>query len=384
MTTATAPRRRRASSFGSVRKLPSGRWQASYWHDGERHKAPSTFATKGDGTAWLANVRSDITRGAWVDPASSSVLFRDYSRAWLDQRHDLRPSTRDDYGRLLRVHLVPEFGELALSAISPAKVRGWHARLAKDHPARASKGYRLLRTILGTAVADRQIITNPCVVRGAGQERAAERSIPSIAEVDALAEAMPARLALLVYLAAWCGLRRGELLGLTRSDVDLLHGELTVRRSLVELGDGTVVVGEPKTEAGKRTISIPPHLAAMVTDHLSAFAGPHPDSPLFSGATGSWLRPQGLQRAWEAARVQVGVRYRLHDLRHLGATLTAATGASTKEIMRRLGHASPRAALIYQHATDDRDAAIGAALSELARPAPIKGAAVRDRARRDW
>jgi len=95
MPTAPTPRRRRSSSFGNVRKLPSGRWQASYWHDGERHTAPTTFPTKGDGTAWLASVRTDITRGAWIDPAAGLITFHTYATRWLDQRHDLAKRTQE-------------------------------------------------------------------------------------------------------------------------------------------------------------------------------------------------------------------------------------------------------------------------------------------------
>jgi len=78
-----------------------------------------------------------------------------------------------------------------------------------------------------------------------------------------------------------------------------------------------------------------------------------------------------LRLSWAGARRAVGVNYRLHDLRHLGATPAANAGASTKEIMRRLDHASPQAALIYQHATEDRDKVIAAALAELAPKAEV-------------
>jgi integrase len=325
-----------------------------------------TFRRSRDATAYAATVEADKLRGAVVDPRSGRVTFEDYATSWLAERHDLRPRTRDDYEGLLRVHLVPAFGATALGAITPAAVRAWHARLAQDHPARAAKGYRLLRTILATAVTDRHLVANPCQVKGAGVERSPEREIPTVAEVQALADAMPANLSTLVLLAAWCGLRRGELLGLTRADLDLLHGTLRVTRALSELADGTLSVGEPKTAAGRRTVALPPHLLPTLEEHLASHVGAEPGSPLFAAVNGSWLRPHRLQLHWNRARRAVGVGYHLHDLRHLGATLAAATGASTKEIMARIGHASPAAALRYQHATEDRDRTIAAALSELA------------------
>jgi integrase len=330
-----------------------------------------TFKTKAEARRFAAAIETDKNRGVAIDPRSSRVTFEDYSTQWLDGRHDLRPTTRDDYSSLLKSHLVPEFGNVTLGAITPSMVRSWHSKLSQNHAARAAKGYRLLRTILGTAVLDRELIVSPCQVRGAGAEHAIEREIPSLAEVDALAEAMPTNLSALVLIAAWCGLRRGELLGLTRRDLDLLHGTVRVARSLSELADGTISVGEPKTAAGKRTVAVPRHLLPTLEAHLAAYVGADANAPIFAGANSEWLRPRYLERSWDRARTAVGVNYRLHDLRHLAATLTAATGASTKEIMARIGHASPAAALRYQHATEDRDRAIADALSDLV-PAPVR------------
>lgn len=88
---------------------------------------------------------------------------------------------------------------------------------------------------------------------------------------------------------------------------------------------------------------------------------------VFVGERGGRLRRSNFRKVWVAAVRRAGLAegLRFHDLRHTGNTLAAATGASTKELMSRVGHASPRAALIYQHATRDRDAAIAAALSDL-------------------
>jgi integrase len=332
-----------------------------------------TFSRKSDARNYASAIETDRNRGVAVDPRSGRVTFEDYSTRWLNCRHDLRPRTRDDYDSLLKVHLIPTFGRHSLTAITPSVVRNWHSRLSQDHPARAAKGYRLLRTILGTAVVDRYLVMNPCQVKGAGVERAVEREIPNLAEVDALARAMPANLSALVLVAAWCGLRRGELLGLTRVDLDPLHGTLKVARSVSELADGSISIGEPKTAAGRRTVAVPPHLLPVIEAHLGTYVGFDPDAPIFASAVGGWLRPRALERQWARARSAVRVKYTLHDLRHLAATMTATTGASTKEIMARIGHASPAAALRYQHATEDRDKAIANALSGLASaPVPLR------------
>jgi len=372
MTTATAPRRRRASSFGSVRKLPSGRWQASYWHDGERHTAPTTFPTKGDGTAWLASVRTDIGRGAWVDPAAGSITFGTYATGWLDQRPDLAERTRELYAWLLDRHILPALGSLPLGELSSSKVRSWNAKLAAEHPTTAAKAYRLLSSILRTAVADGRLGRNPCQVKGAATEKAPERPVATIAEVQALADAMPEHLRIAVLLAAWCQLRRGELLGLRRRDVDLLRGTVTVSVTRTKTMAGTMVEKAPKTEAGRRSVAIPPNVTTVLADHLASSVAPVPDAPLLVGEKGAPVIPGVLQTAWDRARRSIGrPDLRLHDLRHSGLTWSAATGATVAELMHRAGHASPAAALRYQHATEDRDRVLADALAALAPEADV-------------
>lgn len=358
--------------FGTIRKLSSGRWQASYWHEGGRHFAPRTFSAKAAASAWLAEVETAVARGAWIDPRGGDETFGFYARRWLNERHDLRPSTRDDYESQLSVHLLPAFGSTSLNAISPAAIRSWFSDFARRSPGRAAKCYRLLRAILNTAEMDRVIAFNPCRIRGAGTERIVERVIPTLAEAEELANAMPERLRLLVRVATWCGLRRGELLALRRKDLDLKLGAVRVERSAHQMRDGTIVYGPPKTAAGLRTVRWPPNLQGEVGAHLHRFVDIDPEALVFTGERGGPLRQHVLHAAWRKACRSVVVSYRLHDLRHLGATLAATTGASTKEIMRRIGHSSPAAALRYQHATEDRDAAIAAALAELSSPAALQ------------
>jgi len=129
---------------------------------------------------------------------------------------------------------------------------------------------------------------------------------------------------------------------------------------------GNHLVGPPKTDAGRRTIAIP---AAVVDDlhrHLEHYAQAASDGYVLTGEKGGPLAPHVLQKEWARARAAVGIEHlHLHDLRHLAGTLAATTGAGTKELMYRLGHASPQAALRYQHATKARDVAIADAIDAL-------------------
>jgi len=335
-----ATRGRRTS--GAVDRLPSGRWRARFTTpDGRRMTA--TRATKTEADSWLAMQTTDVGRGTWVDPRRGRTTLGEYATQWLAQRTDLRPRTKEDYGDILRVHLIPKLGERPLGKLSPADVRAWYAGISAVHPGRARKVYRLLRAILNTAVADEIIVRNPCRVRGAGQDRSAERPVATVAEVTALADVVEPRWRALILMAAWCGLRRGELLALRRKDIDMPHGIVTVERSVQHLRGGEVVLGPPKTAAGRRRVVMPPHVLPEVERHLETWVKAGPEALVFTSKVGDLLHPYMVQRAWEAARRAAGVEHlRFHDLRHTGNTLAAATGASTKELMARTGTPAPR------------------------------------------
>ncbi|MDQ3980734.1 MAG: site-specific integrase [Actinomycetota bacterium] len=358
---------RRRSPWGSVRKLPSGRYQCRYRVEGIEYVAPTTFRTQREADAHLAAVRADLERELWIDPQAGRVALADYAWRWLDERPALRPRTRELYESELKLHILPMLGGTELGKLTPSTVRTWHARLLKSDgpgPTTVAKCYRLLRAILGTAVEDGLLAKNPCVIKGAGVERHEERPIATVEEVLNLADAIEPRFRAMVLLASFTSLRLGELLGLNRRCLDLDAGTVDVVKQIQELGKGGHYHGLPKSDAGRRTVAIPGALLPALRLHVSMWAGVGPDDLVFPGRQGKPLRRATFYKAWHAAVNQVGLTHlRFHDLRHTGNTLAAGTGASTKELMVRMGHSSPRAALIYQHATKQRDAAIARALS---------------------
>lgn len=360
--------------FGTLRRLPSGRWQARYRDANNRLvTAPQTFATKADAGRYLDRVRTDMGKGRWVDPGSGAVAFREYAWRWLEERPGLRPRTVELYEGLLRLHIEPTFGEVALNRITPAGVRSWHASLsaaAHPGPSTVAKAYRLLRSILATAVDDELIAKNPCALRGAGVERPAERPVVSVEEVLALAAAMEPRFQVLVLLAAFCGLRLGELQALRRRHLDLSSATVRVVEQAQVLKDGSIITGPPKTDAGVRTVTMPSVLVPAVEHHLERWAAGGPDGLVFCGGDGQHFRRASFYTAWRRAAAAAGItNLRPHDLRHTGNTLAAALGASTKELMQRFGHSSARAALIYQHTSKERDKAIARGLDGQIRDA---------------
>lgn len=354
-------------SFGQVDKLPSGRFRARYTGpDGQRHKAPHTFDTKGDAETWLTLRRSEIIREEWTPASTTRTTLGEYAGTWLADR-PLKPRTRAHYRQLLDKHILPTFAGVPLKAITPQLVRSWHAGLLIDRPTLRAHSYALLRTILQTALHDGEISANPCHIRGAGNAKRASRTKPAtLDELATVVEHMPERYRLMVLLAAWCGLRFGEVTELRRKDVDLSGGVIKVRRAVTRV-NGEFVVGAPKSDAGIRDVAIPPHLLPVIRDHLAANMTGR-EGLLFPSASDSTkhLMSTAMQNHFVKAREAAGrPDLRFHDLRHTGAVLAAQTGATLAELMGRLGHSTPAAAMRYQHAAAGRDAQIAAALSAM-------------------
>ncbi|MEU8133782.1 tyrosine-type recombinase/integrase [Streptodolium elevatio] len=364
--------------FGAVRQYRSGRWTASYLDPtGARQRAPETFATREDAEIWLSQIEADITRKDWRDPDAGAVNFEDYARKWVAER-GVAPTTEELYERLLRLHILPTFGESDVDEITPPKVRAWRAERLKTTGAGSTvaKSYRLLKAVLETATDDELIRRNPCRIRGAGKETAREREIASVAEVDALADAVGPRWRLMVYLGAYGPMRPEEQAELRRKDVRLETMTIRVRQAAPELSTGRRVIGETKSEAGMRTIVLPAFLRDEVRNHLDWYAEQGPDGLLFVGEKGAPFRRSSFGRKWRKAREKVGLPegFVFYDLRHTGHTLSTRSGATLKDTMVRAGQSSEKAALIYQHSDHTRQQEVADGLDKMVRKQRKKAA----------
>ena len=455
----TRKRKTSRTSFGSTRKLPSGRFQARYTDARMvRHTAPHTFATKTQADDWLATVRADVARGTWRAPDLGAVTLADYAAEHLATRLDLAPRTQMLYASVTagwlnaplslpgapgRPQRTITLGAVPLDGLTVATVREWYAaalhtastravaraesqhrgqRAAAVHHARAwaqsnghdvkavgrlpqrvldawqaagspaaqvaadlertgaptkpdagraqvAQAYRLLRMLLGHAVREGRIDANPCQIARAGQVKATERVPATPADIEALAQAMPARYAAAVHVAAWSGLRAGELFGLARRHVDLDAGTVRVDRAVSYLPGRTPVIGNTKTESSRRTVHLPPHVVEHLRGHMATYTDPGPDALVFSGPAGQIAPREVRMQTWRRARASVGrPDLRWHDLRHTGATLAAQAGATVRELQHRLGHSTAAAAMIYQHPSHERDRDLAQRLSLMAQP----------------
>lgn len=368
---ANRPRHRR---FGNIRKRESGRYQICYpGSDGRMHAGPETYARVSDAERALTLIEAQMLSGAWMDPEHGKVRLDDYADRWL-------------YGK----HISPHLGNMPLGKLSTAVIREWRANLlsAGVSVSVTAKACRLLRAVLMTAVEEDKILArNPCRIRGAGNERAEERPVLTVSQVFELADLvgrrpvgnvrkLPAggyrlrfgrngemrtspeifvtlqdaeralwemalggradcnhdrRYRALVLLATFASLRWGEVTALRRCDLDLEAGVVRLRAVFVERSAGEILVGPPKSRAGRRIVGIPGVILPALRHHMSVFAMPEPGSLAFPGQMGGPLRRGNLNKmaCWPQAVAALGEPgFHFHDLRHTGNSVRLAAPVS--------------------------------------------------------
>jgi integrase len=184
----------------------------------------------------------------------------------------------------------------------------------------------------------------------------------------------------MVTLAGYCAMRFGEITELRRGDIDIESGVVRITRAVTRV-KGAFIVGPPKTTAGRRTVTIPPRFIPEIEAHLAEHVGPEQDALLFPARRGGHLPPSSLATVFYPARHKAGRDdLRFHDLRHSGAVMAAQAGATLADLQARLGHTTPGAAMIYQHAAAERDALIAEAISAMTegdQPIPLRTSKVR-------
>ena len=371
--------RRRKRQFGEIQEIESRvpgrpvRYRARYMGpDGRRYSAP-TFASYGEAEAWLNKVQAEVHLGLWTAERASRkttkkatpTLFAEFAESCIINRMNrpvkpLRPSTADNYRKQLRLELLPAFGDKRVDDITEGDVNAWHkASMAKRHPTQTANAYLFLNSVMNEAVEARIIDANPCRVPGAKGKPAPKHEAEALSaeELRDYLKAVPEQYRVPLMLAAFCGLRSGEVRGLRVRDVDPVTGRISVQQAVSRI-KGEYLIGKPKTKAGVRNVYAPEllrkGLAAQVKNETQRKGGR--DGLLFTARDGqSPLHSSVLREAHLRGRDAIErPTLRVHDLRKTAATLAAQQGATVKEIMVMLGHTTPEVAMIYQAAGEQR------------------------------
>ncbi len=337
-------------------------------------------AVQKHGAAWLDNEQDTIELdrrhpGTWTAPAdraakaeAETTTLADYAGRWLEHRSISR-RTRETYTYHLRRNILPVLGRMALTAITPDDVRAWFSGLGTDYESRNARAYGVLTAVLNTAVDDGLIDRSPARIKGGTKVKRTRRSVVLLtaAELAALAEAMPPELRLSVLLAGWCGLRRGEVFALTRGDIAADGSTVRVDKAVV-YREHEYTCGPPKTAESNRIVTVPTHLRPALQTHLAVHVKQAASTLLFKDpVTGGFYTEGRYRTPFVTAREAIGKPdLHFHDLRHFGGVMAAVAGGTTREVMDRLGHTTPTAAMRYQHVAAGRADTLAERMSNLA------------------
>jgi integrase len=326
-------------------------WVARY-RDPNHSERTRSFDRKLDAERFVAEQRTRIDRGDWIDPDASRVTLEDWSGHWLEGvRPTLKPKTVATYESLLRSRILPVFGRRQLAELTPSDVQAWLNAMDVS-ASRVRQAHIVLQLILQAAVRDGRIGRN--AAHGSRLPRLQRREAPYLPPetVDQIAAAMDPPNDLFVTILGTLGPRFGEGTALRRRSVDLLRRRLLISESLAEVG-GQLTFGPTKTHA-QRAVPLPPSIAARLSDHLEQLSA-DPDSLLFTSPRGAPVRYSNFRtETWRPALERLGLpMVGLHVLRHSAAARLIAAGASAKAVQTILGHGSAAFTLtVYGHLFD--------------------------------
>jgi integrase len=381
--------KRAANGMGTIVQRKDGRYQAAVYVraiDGTRQRkyvyGKSWDEVNDKRIALLENNRKG------VPSISSSMKLGDYLDYWLENvvRVERGPATYSGYEVVVRRFLKRHLGSRKLNALTPGDVRTLLAKLRKDktvHGKALSARYvqnvfEVLRGALNNAVREELIGRNVAkLVKAPSRDHFEVRAMPEGEARRFLRHVTTHWLHALWLIMIMTGLRKGEVLGLAWSDINLTTGELRVRRT-VQRVRGELLFGKPKTKRSRRELYLPAVCLVALRAHRTATAermteelNPAPGQPddlVFITRSGRVIEPRNvntmLDRILKNAKID---RSRVHDLRHTCATLLLMHGATLREVMELLGHASvSTTGNIYGHVLDEAKRRMAEQMNRLA------------------
>jgi len=333
-----------------------------------------TFRTRKAAETYERELLAQRDRGGWVDPRAGRITLADWVAEWSTTLVNLRPSSRRIYLDNLRLHVLPELGAVQLNKLDKAMLRAWRARLSAGRlkPATVHQVHRALRRALGAAVENDILVRNPLDGIKPPRVEAQEMRFLAPGEVAQLSAAIDVRYRAFVLVGAYCGLRLGEMAGLRRHRVDLLHRDLQVVEQLGRDEDGRWAIQPLKTRSSVRSVALPAVVVDSLDEHLRHWAGLGREGFVFTSPDGGHIDPDNFRRRiWTPAVAAAGLApLRIHDLRHTTASLAIAAGADVKMLQTMLGHASAVMTLDrYGHLMPGRAQDVADRLDALARAA---------------
>ena len=352
----------RKSEMGFIERRPNGRWRARY-RDPDGRPRSRTFDRKGDAKRFLQRNGTDIQRGEWIDPQLRRVLFAEWADLWWETTIKLRPTTRRGYWQILTNHVLPEFGHRPLSAIDFMDIERFVATKLNE----GTLGHKKVRDcvsvvslVMQAAIKSGARRDNPAAGHHVAvrRRRIRQGDVLNMSDVHALIAHVRDPYKPAVWLLVLTGMRPSELCGLRVRSVDFARHLVAITETLVPVSAYAnqrleLVTGPPKTEAGNRTIPIPPWLTGQLAEMLATRAATRhspvePAEPLFLNRADKPLnRDKFRETIIRPALVAAGLpaSMRTYDLRHSHASMLIDLGANVLAVAQRMGHSDPSVTL---------------------------------------
>jgi integrase len=327
------------SAFGTIRRLPSGKYQARVRIRG-RQLTLGSYDTRRDAQAAIASAGSTSTRNVRFDPTKGRQRVEVFAESWWASRSGHRPSTRARDRLILDHDVLPFFGRVEMADVNAGDVQEWIGALARRplSPSTVRRVFTILDQLFDSAVDLGFIAASPTERARLPRVTRTEMRFLTPAELEHLADIIDEHYRAMVLTMAWATLRIGEATGLRRADVDVVAGTIRVANNVVEVA-GKLHEGPPKTAAGRRAMRLPPSLVDELASHVDQFSG---TTYVFATPEGEVLHAEDWRTLyWRPAVERAGLApLRPHDLKHSGVAFLAAAGVDPGEIARRAGHAS--------------------------------------------
>lgn len=316
-------------------------WRVIYNTPDHRQLQKRGFKRKLDAKEFLNTIEASKMRGEYIDLTAGKLTIKELGDTWLGTQTHLKPSSFHGVEVAYRLHVLPVWGDIPISAIRHSKVQAWVSDLSSvKSPTTVIRAFGVLAAILDTAVKDRRILENPARGVKLPKKVRKPRAYLTHSQVTALAEASRQH-STLVYMLAYTGLRWGEATALKVSSLDFLKKSAYVTENAVTV-NGKIHVGTPKTHEARR-VPIPSFLLPMLNSECT---GKSKDSLVFGDGVNHLRQPSSRDGWFESAvkRCQAEdsdfPRVTPHDLRHTAASLSISAGANVKAVQKMLGHAS--------------------------------------------
>jgi len=330
------------SHQAGIRETKAGGFQVRYRDPGGVQRAKN-FKRKTDAKRFLAEVKVDIRRGAWLDPVDTNQTVAQWVQKFQKNRRHKPASTQEREASSIKAHILPAFGGLPLGSVDRDDVEQWVEQLIAKGLAASTvrREFGVLRLIFAKACDSDKILRNPCRKIELPESESKEQRVFTPDEINRIYDAFAPRYKAMVFIGCFAGLRIGEQAALSIESFLWPTKQIDVQKNLFQPAKGDAIIDEPKTKYSRGKVDIPDFLVSEIASHLQQFPS---DNLIFPSPEGEPLRVNNWRRRywWPAIKAAgLGPECKPHSMRHTFVSLLIAEGLPIEKVCRQARHKSP-------------------------------------------